>query len=196
MAIYDLKTTAEEIFEACASQIRGKTILTTGVSPNGLGAAFVETLAKFQPKLLILAGRDAAKAALTAEAISTTSPGIQTRVLELDLGSQVQIRKAAEEVNAYEETIDVLVNNAGVMACPYSTTTDGLEHQFGTNHIGHFLFTNLILGKILATGPGARVISVSSDGYRLGPVRFDDYDFHVCSSLLNVSDSEIQDLGY
>lgn len=96
------------------------------------------------------------------------------------MGSQAQVRKAAAEVNAYGENIDVLVNNAALMGCPYSKTPDGLETQLGTNHIGHFLFTNLILGKILAAGPGARVINVSSGGHRFSPIRWDDLNFSVC----------------
>ena len=183
---FTFETTAEDVAEAFALQIRGKTVLTTGVSPGGLGAYFVETIARYQPKLLILATRDISKARETAQAISSASPGVETRLLELDLGSQAQIRKAAEEVNAYAEPIDVLVNNAGVMACPYSTTKDGLESQFGTNHIGHFLFTNLIMAKIIAAGPGARTISVSSDGHRLSPIRFHDLNFSVrwsCSPM-------------
>lgn len=181
---YDHETTAEEVAEANADRIRGKVVLTTGVSPGGLGAYFVETIAKHQPKLLILAGRDTKKVEAAAQAISAAWPNVRTRVLELDLGSQTQIRKAAEEVNAYEESIDVLVNSAGIMACPYSTTKDGLETQFGTNHIGHFLFTNLIIGKILAAGRGPRIVSVSSDGHRLSPIRFNDWGFQVRHSLM------------
>ncbi|MCJ1263931.1 hypothetical protein MMC22_003802 [Lobaria immixta] len=166
-----------KIADACADQIRGKVVLTTGVSPGGLGAFFLQLIAKYEPKLLILAARDISKAQTTAETIAAASPGAKTRLLQLDLSSQEQIRRAAREVNAYREPIDVLVNNAGLMACPYSTTQDGLEMQFGSMHIGHFLFTNLIMGKILAAGDGARVVSVSSDGYRLGPVRFNDWSF-------------------
>lgn len=176
---FDTTSTAEQVAAHLASHIQGKTVLTTGVSPGGLGAYFVKTIAKYQPKLIILASRDIEKAKATAQAISSLAPGVQTRVLELDLGSQAQVRTAAAEVNAYEESIDLLVNNAAVMACPYATTKDGLELQFGTNHIGHFLFTNLILGKILAAGPGARVVNVSSAGHRLSPIRWDDINFSV-----------------
>lgn len=176
---FNSETTADQIAEACADQIRDKVVLTTGVSPGGLGASFVETIAKHHPKLLVLAGRDAAKTEKTAQAIAAASPGVQTRTLLLDLSSQAQIREAAKQVNAYAESIDVLVNNAAVMASPYTTTVDGLESQFGTNHIGHFLFTNLIIDKILAAGPGARIINITSDGHRLSPVRFDDLDFRV-----------------
>lgn len=84
---------------------------------------------------------------------------------------------------AYPESIDVLVNNAGIMAkSPYSQTPEGIEAQFGANHIGHYLFTNLIMKKLIGgegNGRTARVVNVSSDGYRLGPVRFDDWNFDV-----------------
>lgn len=179
LSSYSSETTAEEVAEACAAQIRNKVILITGVSPSGLGAYFVEAIAKHHPKILILAGRDPAKSEQTAQTIAATSPEVQTRILRLDLNSQAQVREAAKEVNAYAEPIDVLVNNAGVMASPYTTTVDGLESQFGINHIGHFLFTNLILGKILAAGPGSRIINVSSNGHVISPIRFDDLDFRV-----------------
>ncbi|KAL8937351.1 MAG: hypothetical protein Q9216_004468 [Gyalolechia sp. 2 TL-2023] len=175
MAAYGSRTTAEEIAGSCKTFIKDKVILTTGVSPGGIGATFVQVIAKHSPKLLILAGRNTGKCEETAKAISSASPGTPTRVLELDLGSLAQVRKAAEEVNSYPETVDVLCNNAGIMASPYTTTTDGLESQFAINHVSHFLFTNLIMPKLLAAPNGARVIHVSSDGHRLGPIRFDDY---------------------
>lgn len=112
--------------------------------------------------------------------IKSTSPGVSTRPLELDLSSQNKVRQAAEEVNGYEEPIDRLINNAAIMAAPYSKTEDGLESQFGTNHIGHFLFTNLIMPKILEAGNGSRIVNISSSGHKRGPVRFDDYNFEVC----------------
>ena len=177
MAPYNFKTTAEEVAADCSDIIRGKVILTTGVTPGGIGATFVEKIARHSPKLLILAGRNIGKCEETAKAIKFTSPGVFTRLLELDLGSLEQTRKAAAEVNGYTESIDVLCNNAGVMASPYTLTKDGLETQFAVNHIGHFLFTNLIMPKLLAAPGGARIISVSSDGHRLGPVRFDDWNW-------------------
>ncbi|KAL9107384.1 MAG: hypothetical protein Q9187_008435, partial [Circinaria calcarea] len=135
-------------------------------------------IAKAQPKLLILAGRNTSKVEETAKALVSSSPGVATRVLKLDLDSQKQVREAAAEVNAYRENIDVLVNNAGIMAVPYSKTEDGLEKQLAVNHISPFLFTNLIMPKLLAAGPGARIINVGSDGYRLGAIRYFDYNFH------------------
>lgn len=115
------------------------------------------------------------------DAIKKAVPGTATRQLILDLGSQAKARAAAEEVNSWTDvpTIDVVINNAGIMAQPYSLTEDGIESQFGANHIGHFLFTQLIMGKILASGSGARVVNLSSNGYKQGGVRFDDWNFEV-----------------
>ena len=140
-------------------------------------------LAHQQPELLILAGRSLSKLQATDAALRSASPSVRTRLLELDLSSQKQVRKAAEEVNSYVEPIDRLINNAAIMAVPYSTTEDGIEAQFGTNHIGHFLFTNLIMKKLLAAKDGARVVNVSSLGHKRGPVRYDDYNFKVCEQF-------------
>ena len=181
-ASHSPETTAQQVIENVKSQIKGKIILTSGVSPGGLGAYFVEAIVEAEPKLLILAGRDLSKVEATAKKISSSASGVAVRTLKLDLSSQKQIREAAAEVNAYEETIDVLVNNAGVMATEYATTSDGLEAQFGTNHIGTWLFTNLIIDKVLASPDKGRVVMVSSDGYRLSPIRFHDYEFHVNAS--------------
>jgi NAD(P)-dependent dehydrogenase (short-subunit alcohol dehydrogenase family) len=159
--------------------IVNKTILVTGVTPGGLGAGFATTIAKYSPSLIILAARDIAKAQKTAKEIKDKNPSVATRILQLDLGSQAQIRKAAKEVLTYEEHIDILVNNAGVMAPPFGRTQDGVETQFGINHVGHFLFTNLIMDKLVAPEKSSRVINVASDGHRLGPVRFDDWNFDV-----------------
>jgi NAD(P)-dependent dehydrogenase (short-subunit alcohol dehydrogenase family) len=162
-----------------ASSIAGKIVLTTGVTQGGLGATFVEEIAKHKPALLVLAGRNIFKVQATADKIAQNpdSANVQVGVLALDLASQKQIRQAAKEVLAFpEDHIDVLVNSAGIMAGPYRTTEDGIEAQFGSNHIGHFLFTNLIMPKLLAS-KAPRVVNVASDGHRLGGVRFDDPNF-------------------
>ncbi|PSN62465.1 short-chain dehydrogenase [Corynespora cassiicola Philippines] len=171
--------TASGIAADNASQIAGKIVLTTGVSPGGLGAAFVEYISKHKPALLILAGRSPAKLQATADKIASNpdSADVETRLLSLDLASQEQIREAAKEVLTYpEDHIDVVVNSAGLMAGPHAKTKEGIELQFGGNHIGHFLFTNLIMPKVLAS-KSPRVVNVSSSGHRLGPVRFEDWNF-------------------
>jgi NAD(P)-dependent dehydrogenase (short-subunit alcohol dehydrogenase family) len=170
---------ASKIAADNASSIAGKIVLTTGVTQNGLGATFVEEIAKHKPALLILAGRTPAKVQATADKIKATPEcaNVETRALALDLASQEQIRDAAKEVLAYpEDHIDVLVNSAGIMAGPYRTTKEGIELQFGSNHIGHFLFTNLIMPKILAS-KAPRVVNVSSDGHRASGIRFEDPSF-------------------
>ncbi|KAI0384276.1 WW domain-containing oxidoreductase [Hypomontagnella monticulosa] len=177
-AAHDAKTTATELVGELASEIKGKVVLTTGVSPKGLGANFVEAIARAQPSLLILAARNPAKAKQTAEAVRAIDASIQTRVLELDVGSLAAARSAADVVNSWNDvpSIDVLVNNAGIMAVDFKLSPDGYESQFATNHLGPFLFTNLIMNKIL-TSKSPRIINVSSDGHRLNPIRWGDYNF-------------------
>lgn len=162
-----------------SSHIAGKVVLTTGVTQGGLGATFVEEVAKHSPALLILAGRSPSKVQATVDKIKSNpaSANVQVRILRLDLSSQQQVREAAKEVlNYQEDCLDVLVNSAGAMGGPYRTTPEGIEMQFGTNHIGHFLFTNLIMPKILASKT-PRVVNVSSVGHRFSGVRFDDPNF-------------------
>ncbi|EIW78836.1 short-chain dehydrogenase [Coniophora puteana RWD-64-598 SS2] len=161
-----------------SSSIAGKVVLVTGVSPGTLGAAFAEHIAKAHPKLIILAGRNIFKGQATADAIAKSSAGVQTRTLHLNLESLSATRAAAAEVNGWEDVpnVDVLVNNAGIMACDYAKTKDGFERQFATNHLGPFLFTNLIMGKIL-NSQGPRVVVVSSSGHRFSWIQFADVGF-------------------
>ncbi|KAI4156773.1 MAG: hypothetical protein LQ340_000030 [Diploschistes diacapsis] len=159
---YDTNTTADVLVKEYASVIKGKVILTTGVSPGGLGAFFVENIAN--------------KA--TADAISKINPKVQTRTLQLDLESLRGVKEAAATVSGWDDVpqIDVLVNNAGIMACEYAKTEDALERQFATSHVGPFLFTNLIMKKLLASS-APRIVNVSSDGHRLSWLRWPDIGF-------------------
>lgn len=115
---------------------------------TALGQLLCKYIDKHSPKLLIFAGRNTSKCEETANAIRSESPGTLTRVLELDLGSLAQVRKAAAKVNSYPEPIGVLCNNAGVMATPYTTTTDALESQFAIDHVGHF---SLLISSCLSS---------------------------------------------
>ena len=153
------------------------------MTQGGIGAEVALQLSHHAPSRIILAGRSISKLEATEKVLKSASPSVNTRLLELDLASQKQIRKASEEVNGYVEPIDRLINNAAIMAVPYSTTADGLESQLGTNHIGHFLFTNLIMPRILAAGKGARIINVSSSGHKRSAFRFEDYNFEVRAPL-------------
>lgn len=111
--------------------------------------------------------------------INAINPAVRTKFVILDLSSLASVREAAASINAGVERIDVLINNAAVMAVPFSKTVDGIESQFGTNHIGHFLLTDLIMPKILAAGPGARIVNLSSLSHRMADVNLDDYNFDV-----------------
>ncbi|KAK4163920.1 hypothetical protein QBC43DRAFT_318925 [Cladorrhinum sp. PSN259] len=175
---YNSHTTASELVSELASNIKGKVILTTGASPTSLGAHFLKAVAVAEPSLLILTGRNVSKLQETADAITKINSNVKTRVLKLELSSLQSVREAAAEVLAWDDVpvIDVLVNNAGIMAVDYALSPDGQELHFATNHLGHFVFTNLIMSKILASSE-PRIVSVTSNGHRLSPVRFDSLDF-------------------
>ncbi|GKU04284.1 oxidoreductase [Fusarium langsethiae] len=172
------KATVHQVAKEYASIIKGKTILTTGVSPGGLGALFVEAIAVTEPGLAILAGRNINKLQQTADDLASKHPSLKTKLLTLDLSSLSSVRAAAYQVNGWSDIpkIDVLVNNAGIMATDFTLTEDGFENQFASNHLGHFLFTNLIMDKILAS-EAPRVVSISSNGHRLGSIRWGDPNF-------------------
>jgi NAD(P)-dependent dehydrogenase (short-subunit alcohol dehydrogenase family) len=179
------RITSEEVASEFHDQIKGKVVLITGCSPNSLGAETARAIATQNPALLILAGRNKASTEETIKNIKEQIPYAQIRFLMLDLASLASVRKAAAEVNSYAETVDVLINNAATMAGPYEKTEDGFENQFATNHLGHFLFTNLLLKKMARKG--ARVINVTSNGYGFGGIRFEDPNFEVSTLHLQQS---------
>jgi NAD(P)-dependent dehydrogenase (short-subunit alcohol dehydrogenase family) len=180
---YDTRTTADIVVRDLASHIAGTTVLVTGASSGGLGAIFAEQIAQSpqKPKLIILAARSEEKVKTTID--NTERAGVRTKFLQLDLSSFKSVRESADQVLQWDDVIDVLVNNAGIMAVPYGVGPDGYENQLTTNHLSPFLFTNLIMEKILAS-KAPRIVNVSSDGHRLSPFRFADYGFHVSVSSL------------
>jgi NAD(P)-dependent dehydrogenase (short-subunit alcohol dehydrogenase family) len=150
----------------------GRTAVITGAN-TGLG---YETAAALAAKgaHVVLAVRNLDKGKAAAEGIAAATPGAQVDLQELDLTSLESIRAAAEQLKSNHDAIDLLINNAGVMMTPKSTTKDGFELQFGTNHLGHFALTGLLLDRVLAA-PSSRVITVSSGGHRfVRGIRFDD----------------------
>ncbi|KAF7372785.1 NAD-P-binding protein [Mycena sanguinolenta] len=175
MPAFDINSTGESVGKVFADKIKGKTVIVTGVSPGGFGADTARALALYGAKV-ILAGRSLSKIQATADAIHKEIPGADLKELVLDLSSQNAVRQAAEEVLKYSGPIDVVITNAGVMGTPYEKTVDGLELQFASNHVGHFLFVNLIMPKLLESS-APRVVLASSVGHYWGPVRFDDYGF-------------------
>lgn len=175
---FSRSTRASDLVPFYANKIAGKTILVTGVSPGSLGESFVKQVSTAGPAAFVLAGRAPTKFQSIVDHLATTYPEIVVKSLALDLGSFANVRHAAQTVNSWSDVphIDVLVNNAGIMAVPYSLTEDGFENHFQTNHLGHFLFTNLIMGKILAS-KAPRIVNISSMGHRQGIIRWADYNF-------------------
>ena len=141
----------------------GKTFLVTGCTLGGLGHYTALELARRGGRV-VLAGRTPEKLAETEASIRSQVPHAELVQLQADLADLGSVRKAAAHA-ATIGTIDVLVNNAGVMAPPYSRTVDGLELQMATNHFGPFLFTGLLLPELVASSAG-RVVTVSSQMHR------------------------------
>jgi len=171
-ATFGFETTTDEALEGI--DLTGKTVLVTGAS-TGLGKETCRALASKGARV-ILAARNADKLKEVASEISESTGNSQISVLVIDLGNFASIRKAASEALETAPTLDILINNAGVMACPLERTSEGHEMQFGTNHIGHFLFTCLLVPALKASGK-ARVVNLSSGGHKFSAVNLDDWNF-------------------
>jgi len=150
----------------------GRLAVVTGAN-TGLGLETAQGLAA-RGASVVLAVRDIEKGKRAAARIAGTTPGANVMIQRLDLTSLDSIRAAARELRAKHPRIDLLINNAGVMFTPKQTTSDGFELQFGTNHLGHFAFTGLLLEQMLPV-PGSRVVTVSSSAHRIrARINFDD----------------------
>jgi NAD(P)-dependent dehydrogenase (short-subunit alcohol dehydrogenase family) len=153
-----------------------RTAVVTGAS-GGLGLETAEVLA-WRGAAVVLACRDLGKAEGAAERIRQHSGNADVRVVHLDLASMASVRAAADEIRDACPSLDLLINNAGVMNIPRELTEDGFERTLGTNHLGHFALTGLLLGRLTGTG-GSRVVTVSSNGHREGDgvMHFEDLQF-------------------
>ncbi|MGH3159820.1 MAG: oxidoreductase [Streptosporangiaceae bacterium] len=158
----------------------GRIAVVTGAS-GGVGLETAAVLA-CRGAEVVLACRDTAKAERAAERILARAAAMPkgvagpVRVVRLDLASLASVREAADEILATWPRLDLLINNAGVMGPPYQRTPDGFELTFGTNHLGHFALTGLLLGRMLET-KGSRIVTVSSVGHWNGAMHFDDLQF-------------------
>lgn len=158
--------------EAQVPSQRGRIAVITGAN-TGLGLETARILAAHDAHV-VLAVRNLDKGKEAAGRIGATAPGATVTVQQLDLSSLASVREAAAELKANHPTIDLLINNAGVMYTPQSRTADGFELQFGTNHLGHFALTGLLFDNI-AAAPGSRIVNVSSIGHRIrARIHFDD----------------------
>lgn len=154
--------------------LSGKTVLVTGAN-SGVGYEAALQFARVKAEVVLACRRpDSARAA--ADQINRQFPGTNVEVMQVDLSNLASIRAAAEDFRAKHRKLDILCNNAGVMAMPYARTGDGFEMQFGTNHLGHFALTGQLLEPLLAAG-AARVVTVSSGAHKMGSIRFDDLNW-------------------
>jgi NAD(P)-dependent dehydrogenase (short-subunit alcohol dehydrogenase family) len=151
--------------------LKGRIAVVTGAS-SGLGRQTALELGR-HGATVVMAVRDEAKGASVRSELLAEVPAADLQLRRLDLADLASVRSFAEEFADDHPRLDLLVNNAGVMATPRRTTVDGFELQFGTNHLGHFALTALLLPGLRAR-PGARVVTVSSGAAQMGRVRFGD----------------------
>jgi NAD(P)-dependent dehydrogenase (short-subunit alcohol dehydrogenase family) len=152
----------------------GRTAVVTGANA-GIGYEIARCFAAHRARVVI-ACRNIDKGARAASAIRSQQPGAVVEVVRLDLASLESVRDAGREIRSLG-SLDLLVNNAGIMEPPFQQTADGFELTFATNHLGPFLLTGIVLDSLLAT-PGSRVVTVSSEGHQRGEMNFEDLQFH------------------
>lgn len=196
VADFGAKTDALTVVGTFPSSIRGRTILVTGVNKLGIGYGTTMALASQSPRFLIVTGRSLPRLEECLDILRQNHPAVDFRPLLVDLACQTSVRKAAAEFLSWKDVpaVDIVINNAGIMNIPERTLTeDGVELHFATNHVGHFLFTNLIMPKIIASamnGPAGttRIINVSSMATAVSPLRGSDINWDKPASQLSQSE--------
>jgi NAD(P)-dependent dehydrogenase (short-subunit alcohol dehydrogenase family) len=164
-------STTDQVLEGVS--LKGKRVLVTGVSA-GLGVETARVLTAHGAEV-VGAARDLSKAKKAAEGIRAgAADGGEFELVELDLASLASVHACATELVADGRAFDLVIANAGVMACPFGRTADGFETQFGTNHLGHFVLVNRIASLMKS---GSRLVNLSSAGHRFSDVDLDDPNF-------------------
>ncbi|PMD31639.1 putative short-chain dehydrogenase [Hyaloscypha variabilis F] len=194
--VFNENTESLDVAEAFAARIHEKTILITGVNLGGIGFATAKAFASQSPSHLIIAGRNPSRLQESIDALKAHFPSVDYRALKLDLSSQKAVREAAAEVLSWNDvpTIDIIMNNAAVMNIPELTLTeDGLETQFATNHIGHFLFTCLVMPKLVKAAQSSakgdtRIINVTSLSPTMASMRWSDINYEKINKTLPVEE--------
>jgi NAD(P)-dependent dehydrogenase (short-subunit alcohol dehydrogenase family) len=166
---FDATSTTDQVIEGIS--LAGKLAVVTGAS-SGLGVETCRVLAGAGATVIMVA-RDMDKLEAVAQDLRQKNPEAQLHTQHMDLADLDSVRSAATEILLYNPAIQLLVNNAGVMACPLLRTAQGYEMQFGTNHLGHFLFTGLLSQALIEGAPG-RVVNLSSAGHKFGRFNFED----------------------
>jgi len=154
--------------------LSGKIIIITGAN-SGIGFEATREIVRKSAEVIV-ASRDAFKAEAAILKIKDEIPDAKLKFMELNLANLDSVRKFAEEFKSKYTRLDILLNNAGIMMVPYGKTIDGFENTVGTNHLGHFLLTGLLLDR-LSTTQGARVVNVSSNAHYGGDMDFDNLLF-------------------
>lgn len=149
----------------------GRVVFITGAN-SGIGLQAAIRLAQ-AGAIVRLGCRNPEKAARAVDTIGQAAPAADVAAVALDLASLASVRAAADQVLAEHDRLDLLINNAGVMAVPRALTEDGFETQIGTNHLGHFALTARLIDRLMAT-PHSRVVNVSSTAHRMGRMHLDD----------------------
>ena len=169
MTGFDATSTTDDVMAGIS--LAGKLAVVTGAS-SGLGVETCRVLAAAGAAVLMLA-RDSDKLAAVALELQQDNPAAILHTASVDLADLDSVRATAAAILAEHAQIHLLINNAGVMACPLARTAQGYEMQFGTNHLGHFLFTCLLVPALVAGAPG-RVVTLSSAGHKIADVNLDD----------------------
>ncbi len=172
MSQFDATSTTNDVIPGI--DLSGKQVVVTGAS-SGLGVETARCLAGAGADVLLVA-RDPGKLDAALAGLREAVPDGRFDTALLDLADLASVRSGAETILAKCPRIDVLVNNAGVMACPLMRTADGFEMQFGTNHLGHFLLTARLLPALRAAAP-ARIVNLSSAGHKFGALNLDDPNY-------------------
>ena len=154
--------------------LTGKVIIVTGAN-NGIGYEAAKEFARNGAQT-ILACRSAEKAQAALDQIRAEIPDASVEIIQLDLASLKSVHRFADDFKARYDQLDILLNNAGIMAVPYGKTEDGFESQLGINHLGHFALTGLLIELLLKT-PRSRIVNVSSIGHRSGKMNFENLMF-------------------
>ncbi len=166
---FDETSTTDQVIEGIS--LEGKLAVVTGAS-SGLGVETCRVLAAAGATVMMVA-RSEEKLQTAMQDLLREQPGAQLHTQCMDLADLDSVRSAATDILLCHSDIQLLINNAGVMACPLSRTVQGFEMQFGTNHLGHFLFTGLLASALMEGAPG-RVVNLSSAGHKFSNVNFSD----------------------
>ncbi|KAI2631792.1 putative short-chain dehydrogenase [Xylaria nigripes] len=173
----NVDTRVEEIIKAYGANAYGKTFVITGPSAGGIGATVATALAEAKPKQIVLAGRTLSKVQPILDEIAKVSPTTAASFVQLELSDLSSVRQAAAKIKSMvPDGIDGLYNNAGIMATrEFKKTVEGVEFQLATNHLGHFLLSNLLLPEI-ARARGV-VANATSRSWKLADPDYDNYNF-------------------